>query len=210
MISLLECIIIQGYYRPVCFRTSYREMLESHYLPSQRSKSPLWIMSPCSPSWAATWCISRVFAVAAELRSCTWQSALHTCCTPASATRARLTVFWCKSAYACICSPHTDGSARQLNFTKWSEASVSLLLLYACVWASVCRSEWLSVVELTLSLSADTWVTHVGWVAGASFVAATSCFYQKQTKLGFWKVAEASRWLFSQHSATHSIAQWCI
>lgn len=61
-----------------------------------------------------------------------------------------------------------------------------------------------------LSLSADTWVTHVGWVAGASFVAATSRFYQKQTKLGFWKVAEASRWLFSQHSAVHSITQWCI
>lgn len=153
MISLLECIIIQGYYRTVCFRTSYREMLDGHYLPAQRSKDPLWIMSPCSPPWAATWCVSWLFAVAAELQSCTWQSALHPCCTPASATPTRLTVFWCKSAYACICSPHTGGSAGQLNFAKWSEASVSLSLLFAGVRVSVCRSEASEGLSVVLRMS---------------------------------------------------------
>lgn len=137
MISLLECIITQGYSRPACFRTSYLEVLEAHYLPAQQSKSPPWIMSPCSPSWGATWCVSWVFAVAAEFLNCTWQSALHTCCTPTPRTRARFTAFWCKRAYACIRGPHTGGSARQLNFAKWSEASVSVAVvcMRVCVGA---------------------------------------------------------------------------
>lgn len=163
MISLLECAIIQGYYRPVCFRTSYREMLEASYLPAQRSKSPLWIMSPCSPSWGASWCVSWVFAVAAELRSWTWQSALHTCCTPASATRARLTVFSCKAptpAYAVHTPAGRPGS--------WTSKRVCLCCF--CLWASVCRSEaseWLSVVLQMSWCSAFQltrgWHTWVEW-----------------------------------------------
>lgn len=163
MISLLECIIIQGYFRPVCFTTSYREMLEAHYLAispkplfpqpkgpkvpyeSRRPILPLSFLQrqqSCETAPGRAPCIPAVR-----------QHLLHQPGSPCFRAKAPTPAY----------TEHTDGSARRLNPAKWSKASVSLLLLFACVRASVCRSEaneWLSVVlssAFQLPRGSHTW-----------------------------------------------------
>lgn len=99
MISLFESIIILNEYKPLCFRASKHEMLETyrsavipnaalcqpeekvqdsvHYVilfcPLGAVRVPLHIMSTR---------VHNDFAVTAVLQSCTWQRDLHTWCVP--------------------------------------------------------------------------------------------------------------------------------
>lgn len=166
MISLLECIIIQGYFRTVGFTTSYREMLEALYLaisPKPLSPQPKGPKVPCEsrrpvlPPTFLQWQQSceaapgTVPCIPALRRHLLHQPGLP--CFDAKAPTPAHT-------------EHTGGSARRLNSAKWSEASVSLLLLFACGRASLCRSEandWLSVVLRSAFQLPRGWHTWAEW-----------------------------------------------
>ena len=147
MISLLECITIQGYYRSaVFFRTGNRKMLETHWgsailnagllQPKRKRKRCsrphvhyVILSSPPPEMWPNTSLhimssrAPTVFAVTAVLWNRTWWRALHTCCTLASVIRARLSVCRCKSTHAGT-HTHTFITRRQLG--SWASPSLSL------------------------------------------------------------------------------------
>lgn len=105
-----------------------------------------------------------------------------------------------------IQSTQNTAVARPAGWTPLSGAERACLCSHACARRSE-ANEWLSVALPSAFQLPRGW--HVGGVAGASFTDATSRLCPKQVKSGFWKIEEASRWLWSQHSTTHSIAQWC-
>lgn len=96
----------------------------------KRCSSPA-LCHPFHPPWDVTQNIATHhefqgadnFAVTAVLWRHTWRRALHTCCTLASVMRARLSVFWCKSADASTCI-HTNRAWRQL--CSWVSTLLSL------------------------------------------------------------------------------------
>lgn len=210
MISLLECIIIQGYFRTACF---YDELSgdvgsplpcnksKTSFPSAQRSESPLWI--PVAPFCLSAFCSgSRVAKL--HLAECL-AYLLYTsmCCT----SPLRRVLMQKRLRLHIQSTPAGQpGGWTPLSGAKW------VCLCCFCLHASgrACVGARLTTDCSTLSLSAATWVTHVGWVAGASFAAATSRLCPKQTKFGFWKIEEASRWLLSQHSTKHSIAEWSV
>lgn len=160
-------------------------------------------------------------------------ASLHTCCILASVIRARLSVCWCKSSSASTCTHTlTDSLAPELchccHVGKWSEAGTpskerwepaevyacERVHLFTCVYVGVESSRWLSVVLQISCPSTSSWP--LGDTCGlsgrcdqfTSFVAALF-FCRKQTKLGFWTIAEAWWLLLNNHSAPHLNAQWC-
>lgn len=149
MISLLKSIIIQGYFRTACFTTSYREMLEAHYLaisPKPLSPQPKGPKVPCEsrrPVLPPSFLQRQQGCEAAPGRApripALHQHLLHQPGSPCFDAKAPTPAY----------PEHTGGSARRLNSAKWSEASASLLLLFARGRASSRRSEandWLAVV----------------------------------------------------------------
>lgn len=166
MISLLECIIIQGYFRTVCFTTSYREMLEAHYhaiSPKPLSPQPKGPKVPCEsrrPVLPPSFLQRQQSCEAAPGRvpciPALRQHLLHQPGLPCFDAKAPTPAY----------TEHTGGSARRLNSAKWSGASVLLLLLFACERASLCRSEandWLSVVLRSAFQLPRGWHTWAEW-----------------------------------------------
>ena len=120
-----------------------------------------------------------IFAVTAVLWNRTWWSALHTCCTPASVMRARLSVCRCKSTYA---DTHTHThthkknmeKARQLSIAvpvtlvsevsrERAEVCVCVSFVYMCV--DVCWSKGGGRLSIVLQIS---WQSTSSWPAGGT------------------------------------------